>query len=91
MIDKVDYLHNLQDSSPIWKGLFAVVGGILPPAVAALCGYILPYVVRFFDRWSGALTRGALDKAVIKQMFIFLLASVHPYSLRILAKTWLTM
>lgn len=77
-VEKVDWLRDFRDSSSIWKGLFAVIGGILPPAVAALCGYLLPYAVRWLDRWSGALTRGQLDKSVIRQMFVFLLVSLAP-------------
>lgn len=37
--------------------------------------YILPYIMRRLSRWSGALTRGQLDKAVIRQLFIFQLVS----------------
>ena len=37
--------------------------------------YVLPYIMRRLSRWSGALTRGQLDKAVIRQLFIFQLVS----------------
>lgn len=37
--------------------------------------YVLSYIMRRLSRWSGALTRGQLDKAVIRQLFIFQLVS----------------
>ncbi|WVQ71426.1 hypothetical protein IAR50_000963 [Cryptococcus sp. DSM 104548] len=74
-IDNWPTLAKLADSSDVWNAIFTVIAGILPATIAALFSYILPYIMRRLSRWSGALTRGQLDKAVIRQLFIFLLVS----------------
>ena len=68
-------LKRAQDNSKFWAGVFALIGGVAPPAIAGLFAYILPYLVRKLNKWSGALTRGQLDKMVIRQLFIWLLVS----------------
>ncbi|ODN73492.1 hypothetical protein L202_07997 [Cryptococcus amylolentus CBS 6039] len=74
-INRWPTLAKLAESSDIWNAIFTVIAGILPATIAALFSYILPYIMRRLSRWSGALTRGQLDKAVIRQLFIFLLVS----------------
>lgn len=74
-IDRWPTLAKLEDSSEIWKAIFTVLAGVLPATISAMFSYILPYIMRRLSRWSGALTRGQLDKAVIRQLFIFQLVS----------------
>ncbi|WVQ78130.1 hypothetical protein IAT38_000211 [Cryptococcus sp. DSM 104549] len=74
-VDRWPALAKLEESSDIWKALFTVLAGVLPATIAAMFSYVLPYIMRALSRWSGALTRGQLDKAVIRQLFIFLLVS----------------
>ncbi|KIR76877.1 hypothetical protein I305_06186 [Cryptococcus gattii E566] len=68
-------LGTLEESSEIWKAIFTVLAGVLPATISAMFSYVLPYIMRRLSRWSGALTRGQLDKAVIRQLFIFQLVS----------------
>ncbi|KAK8869973.1 hypothetical protein IAR55_000543 [Kwoniella newhampshirensis] len=68
-------LANLEPSSDAGKAIFTVAAGILPASISALFSYLLPYIMRRLARWSGALTRGQLDRSVIRQLFAFLLFS----------------
>ncbi|OWZ59423.1 hypothetical protein C356_00994 [Cryptococcus neoformans c45] len=74
-IDHWPTLAKLEESSEIWKAIFTVLAGVLPATISAMFSYVLPYIMRRLSRWSGALTRGQLDKAVIRQLFIFQLVS----------------
>ena len=56
-------------------GTFAVVSGVLPPAVSALFGYVLPIVMRWLTKYMGAYTHSALDRVVIARYFAFLVIS----------------
>lgn len=71
-IEKVPAFKNLAESSDIWKGVFTVSAGIAPATIAAIFGYVLPFIMRFLSHWSGAMTKGHLDKDVIRQLFFFL-------------------
>lgn len=71
--------RDLVDSSEVWKGIFTIGAGLAPATVAAIFSYFLPYIMRFLSQWSGALTKGQLDKAVIKQLFFFLVVSPRAY------------
>ncbi|EIW80389.1 DUF221-domain-containing protein, partial [Coniophora puteana RWD-64-598 SS2] len=62
-----------------WKaaseGSFAVVSGVLPPAVSAFFGFFLPIVMRWLSQFQGALTHSKLDRAVVARYFAFLVIS----------------
>ena len=66
------FLESWSVNSP---GTFAVVSGVLPPAVSALFGYVLPIVMRWLTKYMGAYTHSALDRAVIARYFAFLVIS----------------
>ena len=56
--------------------MFTVIAGIAPATIAALFGYVLPYIMRFLSHWSGAMSKGHLDKDVVRQLFFFLVVSL---------------
>ncbi|OCF40143.1 hypothetical protein I317_06032 [Kwoniella heveanensis CBS 569] len=64
-----------KEESAFYSAVFMVLEGLLPATVAAIFSYMLPYMMRRVNRWSGALTRGQLDRACIRQLFVFLLVS----------------
>lgn len=68
----VPFLETWSVNSP---GTFAVVSGVLPPAVSALFGYVLPIIMRWLTKYMGAYTHSALDRAVIARYFAFLVIS----------------
>nr|ODN83851.1 hypothetical protein L203_05251 [Cryptococcus depauperatus CBS 7841] len=74
-INRWPALAKLAESSLFWKAVFTVLAGVLPATISAMFSYLLPYIMRRLSRWSGALTRGQLDKTVIRQLFVFLLVS----------------
>ncbi|WRT66921.1 uncharacterized protein IL334_003886 [Kwoniella shivajii] len=74
-IDRYPKLAKMQKDSEFWKGIFNILKGALPAIVAALFSLLLPYILRILNRWSGAFTRGQLDKDQIRQLFIFLVVS----------------
>ncbi|CAD6569104.1 MAG: hypothetical protein TREMPRED_005048 [Tremellales sp. Tagirdzhanova-0007] len=74
-IQQIPDLRNLQNSSKLWKAFFTSIAGILPASIGAIFSYVLPYVMRYLSKWSGALTRGKLDEDVIRELFVFLLVS----------------
>ncbi|KAF8806572.1 DUF221-domain-containing protein [Phlegmacium glaucopus] len=54
---------------------FAVVSGVLPPAISGLFGFFLPIIMRWLTKYMGALTRSRLDRAVVARYFSFLIIS----------------
>ena len=75
-VQLLEYFPTLQhanETSAFWSSVFALLGGIVPPSISALFAYLLPYIVRRLNKWSGALTRGELDKTVVRQLFVWLL------------------
>jgi calcium permeable stress-gated cation channel len=68
----VGFLKDWQNAS---KTTFAIVSGVLPPAVSAMFGYFLPLVMRWLSQYQGALTHSALDRAVVARYFFFLVIS----------------
>lgn len=54
---------------------FAYVSGVLPPAVSALFGYLLPHLFRWLSKYQGATTHSRLDRAVIARYYGFLVIS----------------
>ena len=67
---------HLAETSDIWKGVFTVIAGIAPATIAAIFGYMLPFIMRFLSHWSGAMSKGHLDKDVVRQLFFFLVVSL---------------
>lgn len=57
------------------KTSFAIVSGVLPPAVGAFFGWFLPVMMRWLSRYQGATTRSRLDRAVVARYFAFLMIS----------------
>ena len=47
------------------------IEGVLPGLIESLFQFLLPFLMRFISRWSGAFSRGQLDKDVICQLYIF--------------------
>ncbi|EGO00856.1 hypothetical protein SERLA73DRAFT_50768, partial [Serpula lacrymans var. lacrymans S7.3] len=68
----VPFIESWSKASP---GSFAVISGVLPPAVSALFAFFLPIVMRWVSRWQGALTQSRLDRAVVARYFAFLVIS----------------
>jgi calcium permeable stress-gated cation channel len=72
-------LANAIDELAKWQGqyptLFKLVSGILPPAVSALFGWLLPRIMRGLSRYQGAQTHSRLDRAVLARYFAFLVIS----------------
>ncbi|KAF8839103.1 DUF221-domain-containing protein [Paxillus ammoniavirescens] len=68
----VGFLSRWSEASP---GSFAVVSGVLPPAVSALFGFFLPIIMRWLSRFQGVQTRSRLDRAVVARYFAFLVIS----------------
>lgn len=54
---------------------FSIVSGVLPSAIAALFGYLLPIIMRRLSKYQGATTRSRLDRAVMARYFAFLIIS----------------
>ncbi|KAM6502532.1 protein of unknown function DUF221 domain containing protein [Amanita muscaria] len=54
---------------------FAVVSGVLPPAVQGIFGFFLPIVMRWLTKYMGATTHSRLDRAVIARYYAFLIIS----------------
>jgi hypothetical protein len=75
-IEKVPIFKHLAETSDIWKGVFTVSAGIAPATIAAIFGYVLPFIMRYLSRWSGAMSKGDLDKDVVRQLFFFLVVSL---------------
>lgn len=68
----VGFLRNWQGTN---QTTFTIVSGILPPAVSALFGYLLPIIIRALSRYQGALTQSRLDRAIVARYFAFLVIS----------------
>ncbi|KDQ55248.1 hypothetical protein JAAARDRAFT_134456 [Jaapia argillacea MUCL 33604] len=68
----VPFLQSWANDSPTF---FAVVSGVLPPAVSALFGYFLPIIMRKTSKYQGAHTHSRLDRAVVARYFAFLVIS----------------
>ncbi|KZT39324.1 DUF221-domain-containing protein [Sistotremastrum suecicum HHB10207 ss-3] len=54
---------------------FAIVSGVLPPAVSAIFGYFFPIIMRWLSQYQGATTNSRLDRAVVARYFAFLIIS----------------
>lgn len=68
----VGFLGKWSKASP---ASFAVISGVLPPAISAFFGFFLPIIMRYLSRFQGALTHSRLDRAVVARYFAFLVIS----------------
>ena len=68
----VPFLDHWNSTSP---KSFDYVSGVLPPAISALFGYLLPHIFRWLSRYQGATTHSRLDRAVIARYYGFLVIS----------------
>ncbi|ODO05881.1 hypothetical protein I350_04942 [Cryptococcus amylolentus CBS 6273] len=71
----VTFLESWKDAGNWGNWTFSLVSGILPSAVAAIFGYLLPLVIRRVSRYQGAPTRSRLDRAVVARYFFFMIIS----------------
>ncbi|KAF9047436.1 hypothetical protein BJ165DRAFT_1102024 [Panaeolus papilionaceus] len=69
------YIKFLDDWAKSSPSSFAVVSGVLPPAVSGFFGFFLPIIMRWLTKYMGALTHSKLDRAVIARYFTFLIIS----------------
>lgn len=72
MTSVIHFLDQWNTASP---KSFAYVSGVLPPAVSALFGYLLPHLFRWLSKYQGATTHSRLDRAVIARYYGFLVIS----------------
>ena len=68
----VPFLDHWNSTSP---KSFAYVSGVLPPAISALFGYLLPHIFRWLSKYQGATTHSRLDRAVVARYYGFLVIS----------------
>ena len=68
----VHFLDQWNTASP---KSFAYVSGVLPPAISALFGYLLPHLFRWLSKYQGATTQSRLDRAVVARYYGFLVVS----------------
>ncbi|KAF9650988.1 DUF221-domain-containing protein [Thelephora ganbajun] len=68
-------VHFLDEWNTASPKTFTYVSGVLPPAVSALFGYLLPHVFRWLSKYQGATTHSRLDRAVIARYYGFLVIS----------------
>ncbi|KAJ7244147.1 hypothetical protein B0H12DRAFT_1236191 [Mycena haematopus] len=54
---------------------FAIISGVVPPAVSGLFTVFLPRMMRWLGKYQGALTHASLDRAVVARYFAFLVIS----------------
>ncbi|KAJ8076597.1 hypothetical protein PM082_001020 [Marasmius tenuissimus] len=71
-IPHLEFLNSWSESSP---STFAIVSGVLPPAVSGIFGFFLPLVMRWLSQFMGALTQSKLDRQVVARYFAFLVIS----------------
>ncbi|WVN89065.1 uncharacterized protein L203_104281 [Cryptococcus depauperatus CBS 7841] len=71
----VSFLESWKDAGGWGNWTFSLVSGILPSAVSALFGYLLPHIMRKISKYQGAPTRSRLDRAVTARYFFFMIIS----------------
>ncbi|KAL7420784.1 hypothetical protein Q5752_004736 [Cryptotrichosporon argae] len=71
----VSFLKSWQDAGQWGDWTFSLVSGILPSAVSALFGWLLPVIMRRISKYQGAPTRSRLDRAVTARYFFFMVFS----------------
>jgi hypothetical protein len=68
----VSFIKQWSVDSPV---TFAIVSGVLPPAVQGFFGFFLPIIMRWLTKYMGATTHSSLDRAVIARYYAFLIIS----------------
>ncbi|KAJ7076822.1 DUF221-domain-containing protein [Mycena belliarum] len=69
------YLPFLQSWSGNSSFTFAIVSGVVPPAVSGIFTVFLPRIMRWLGKYQGAPTHARLDRAVVARYFAFLVIS----------------
>ncbi|KAJ7106052.1 hypothetical protein C8R43DRAFT_1243881 [Mycena crocata] len=69
------YLPFLQSWSGHSQVTFAIVSGVVPPAVSGIFTVFLPRIMRWLGKYQGAMTHASLDRAVVARYFAFLVIS----------------
>ena len=54
---------------------FAIISGVLPPAVSALFGWALPIVMPKLTKYMGAYMHSRMDRALVARYFAFRIIS----------------
>ena len=67
----VQWLDDWHNAGTLGEWSFKFVSAALPSSVSALFSYFLPILMRRLSKFSGAASRGELDKDVITQYFAF--------------------
>ncbi|KAF7964597.1 hypothetical protein HWV62_5091 [Athelia sp. TMB] len=68
----VPFIESWAENSP---ETFAIVSGVLPPAVSGFFGFFLPKIVRWLSQYQGDLTQSKLDRSVVGRYYSFLVIS----------------
>ncbi|EIW65454.1 hypothetical protein TREMEDRAFT_46183, partial [Tremella mesenterica DSM 1558] len=71
----VGFLEKWKDAGQWGNWTFSIVSGVLPSAVSALFGYLLPIIIRRISKYQGATTSSRLDRAVTARYFFFMIVS----------------
>jgi hypothetical protein len=67
----VQWLDDWYNSGAVGLWSFNFISAALPSSISALFSYFLPIAMRKLSKFSGAASRGELDKDVISQYFAF--------------------
>jgi hypothetical protein len=67
----VQWLDDWHNAGTLGEWSIKFVSAALPSSVSALFSYFLPILMRRLSKFSGAASRGELDKDVITQYFAF--------------------
>ncbi|PPQ63045.1 hypothetical protein CVT24_005991 [Panaeolus cyanescens] len=68
----IPFLSQWVQTSPT---TYSIVSGVLPPAIAAIYGSILPGLMRRLSKFMGSPSHSQLDRVVVARYFGFLVAS----------------
>ncbi|KDR75702.1 hypothetical protein GALMADRAFT_68331 [Galerina marginata CBS 339.88] len=68
----IPFLKAWSTASPI---TYALVSGVIPPAIASVFSYFLPRLMRWLSKYMGATTHSGLDRITIARYFAFLIIS----------------
>jgi calcium permeable stress-gated cation channel len=71
----VPFLNTWKNAGSFGNWTFSLVSGVLPSAISAIFGLLLPMIMRRISKKQGAITRSRLDRAVVARYFAFLVIS----------------
>jgi hypothetical protein len=71
----VPFLNSWKNAGSFGNWTFSLVSGVLPSAISAIFGYVLPIIMRRVSKKQGAMTRSRLDRAVTARYYAFLVIS----------------